>query len=711
MFLLHLRRLDFIICLLVCCSLGISAELHAQLQEREPTLWRVGVFGSYGTYLHATQFDSLPGVDLDGIQFTNAIGTGWTAGVLFEKPLSHKFSLAARLAFHRYDVAFKTRTDAVFSFNAVPVYGSIEYGLNSRISAITADPLLAWHPFQNASVYLGARIGASFGSFDYAKNLIDSTGQLVFVENNQRVLPLYPDTPLPPSFIPQLSGTAGISYAIALDPDETLFLAPEVWYSYNATPLINGMGEGRRWNVHSLHGGLSLRFSPEAARRYLPPAIVRTAETDGLAINIVPLALDMAGVESPMLRLRMEEFLSQQVHPLLPYIFFDDARDTVPARYLRLTTPQQTSQFSTDALSRWGTLEIYYHLLNIVGKRLREFPTATLKIVGCVSEREAGIVSNAGTASAVSSTDAPTLAARRAESVMAYLRDVWRVQPFRLVIDSSAGKNFMPLHPNTLGIESGFAENRRVELASDDARILAPLVLSDTLLEATPAAVKFQLRANTRQPVVKWVFVIEQARKNIRTASGVGMPVSEIVWHPSREHRTVPRLEDVVRCNFDFLQQAGEGGTATISLPVEQISLAKKRRQNFGIGSETMMQMNIYRLINFDANSETPTPAHKRIINEIAQRRIETRSKVTITGYTDAAGETAGTSSSASTNTVLSERRAANVAQLLLKSITPGGSIPTPLIKGMGSTMSIYPETIPEGRFYARSVEIRIESP
>ena len=92
------------------------------------------------------------------------------------------------------------------------------------------------------------------------------------------------------------------------------------------------------------------------------------------------------------------------------------------------------------------------------------------------------------------------------------------------------------------------------------------------------------------------------------------------------------------------------------------------------------------------------------MLEEITETRIDARAKVFVTGYTDKAGN-------AARNLALSSDRANAVALNLTQTISAGNHVPTPLVAGRGGTLGIYSEATPEGRMYARMVEIRIEMP
>ncbi|HEX5316550.1 MAG TPA: hypothetical protein VFX22_07865, partial [Candidatus Kapabacteria bacterium] len=67
---------------------------------------------------------------------------------------------------------------------------------------------------------------------------------------------------------------------------------------------------------------------------------------------------------------------------------------------------------------------------------------------------------------------AETLARNRAETIRDYLASVWGIPNDRLRTTTSVS----PHNPSSTEYAEGFEENRRVELSSNDDRILAPIV-------------------------------------------------------------------------------------------------------------------------------------------------------------------------------------------------------------------------------------------
>ncbi|MCS6808714.1 MAG: OmpA family protein, partial [Bacteroidota bacterium] len=551
----------------------------------------------------------------------------------------------------------------------------------------SVEPLFAWHPVPHMSVYIGGRISAMWGTRLQDFAIVNDPSQSVLFPDSNSVR-ILADTvrALSNIFLPHLSILAGVSYAVPVDKNETWFIVPELWCSYNVTPLLNNLPDGQSWSVHMLRGALSVRYSPEATRRYLPPAIVRTAETERLSINIIPLALDSIGHESPLLRLRVEEVLSRQVHPVLPYIFFDKYSDTLPSRYVRLSQAQ-TASFQEHYFVRVGTLDIYHHILNILGRRLRTNPQARIRLIGCASVDEYK-----------NDSSHIMLAERRAEAVMLYLRNVWRIPQHRMAIEVHK----FPVNSVKVAqrySEEEHAEYRRVEIIASDENIMQPVVVDDTVRECTPSAIKLILQVRAKERVKQWRVKIDQGKQRVRVVEGIGDPQAEIVWHPAREQQTVPRSEEALRCNLDIVEENGEGGTATISIPVEQVTFAKKRRSRT---DDRERHIDVFRFLMLSRDALEPSLEHERTLRSIVQAQFGERAYVTVIGYTDKRGNP-------DDNRRLSQARAQAFARALGQSVSAGQHVGNPVVLGLGST-DIYDERTPEARFYSRMVEIRIES-
>ncbi|MFN8368791.1 MAG: hypothetical protein U0Y96_16255 [Candidatus Kapaibacterium sp.] len=151
----------------------------------------------------------------------------------------------------------------------------------------------------------------------------------------------------------------------------------------------------------------------------------------------------------------------QTYAPLLKYVFFEKGSAEIPKRYLMFTSPQEANKFTLDS-AHGGTYTIYYHILNIIGYRLRNHPTSKLTIVGC---------NDNNTMRTSPEELREGLSKQRATIVYNYLKDIWQIPETQLKL---LYRN-LPERPSNPKDSLGILENRRVELQCDDWEISKPL--------------------------------------------------------------------------------------------------------------------------------------------------------------------------------------------------------------------------------------------
>ena len=144
--------------------------------------------------------------------------------------------------------------------------------------------------------------------------------------------------------------------------------------------------------------------------------------------------------------------------PLLPYIFFDSGSAVIPSRYVLFTSPEQTATFSEHAI-HGDALELHHNILNILGERLRHYPSASVTIGGYnTTQPEIG--------------ETRETAYKRAEVVREYLRTIWGIDTSRLRLLGSAG---LPRFVSNLRDPICIRENRRTEILSEEWEIIRPI--------------------------------------------------------------------------------------------------------------------------------------------------------------------------------------------------------------------------------------------
>ncbi|PLX33432.1 MAG: hypothetical protein C0600_00480, partial [Ignavibacteria bacterium] len=183
--------------------------------------------------------------------------------------------------------------------------------------------------------------------------------------------------------------------------------------------------------------------------------------------------------------LTIEEIVTRETVPLLNYVFFEEGSDALPSRYEKLS-PSEAAAFTMAALPD-GTLERYYHILNIIAARMKQRPGSTITLTGCTDGRETRAV-----------------AGLRANTVAMYLRDAWGLDASRVAVDARQ----LPGSPSSTRSDEGRAENRRVEITSTDAELLAPIENSEVQRLLKPDAVHFYPSITAEGGLARWKFEV-----------------------------------------------------------------------------------------------------------------------------------------------------------------------------------------------------------
>ncbi|WP_442900406.1 OmpA family protein [Geoalkalibacter sp.] len=377
--------------------------------------------------------------------------------------------------------------------------------------------------------------------------------------------------------------------------------------------------------------------------------------------------------------LTIEEIKTIDASPLLGHIYFETGSSEIPARYQRFTNRLDTVTFDEQQLR--GTLEKYYQVLNIFGKRLATNPDASVTLVGCNMDfgEEKG---------------RQDLSAQRAEAVGAYLRDIWNIDPERIRLEA---RN-LPEKPSTSRIEEGRADNRRVEIHSDHPAILDLVRSTYTNYRIDNSSLIVRPLIDSLYGLADWRIQVGAGGATLAEISGEGAP---------NDHYLLP-------LKLDRPQDVGAAGSIAVTLEArdrrdQQLSVAAEPvKVQFLQTSQRLAQQLDYRvqekyaLILFDFDRDTIDARNQGIVEQIAARiRALPQAAVEIVGHTDNIGSDAY-------NQKLSERRAKAVYDLLLAA---AGGDPDKRIqyRGAGAQDPPYDNLSSEARAFNRTVAITLE--
>ena len=636
---------------------------------------RVGLFGNVDAAINAASFTGLPDVPSCCPEYSTSTDIGWLAGISYIRPLTPTWTLHVRGHYGQYGGSFQSlENEPTIGPGGVEEQATIQHDLTTAFSQISIEPLAGYHLTRDLSLLGGLTLGYVFSAkFDQNETLIEPIDAVFGSQSRERNTKSNED--IADASVFNIGLTIGASYDIALNADRSVFISPEVLFTFSPIPQVSGIS----YNIHHLRAGLALSFVPPAISDSLYgqelyefargiDAPTSTSPSVPFVSRVTAVGLNADGTPLPVNELQIEEFTSRRIRPLLPYVFFDESSQRLPDRYYRVEGDLK-QRFSMENFYNLDALVTYRHLLNIVGRRMLDNPSATIVLVGCATPQERG---------------GEDLAQARAKVVRDYLTTTWGIDGSRIQIESRG----LPEQASNMAEADGRAENQRVEITSSDPLILAAVTSDDTMRVSTPTAIRFNTSIDPRIDVRSWTLFVS-ADGGLRKFFHDGNPVPEsITWRPTEESGVIPKRVRELAYLLAVTDTTGAViPSETKYLPVRLTTLADKQ------GSDK--QIDRYSMILFGFDSDQITSTHRKMISEFGAT-IKTNSKVKITGFTDRTGD-------ASHNMSLSERRAKAVARQLGVSETDA--------RGLGESMLLYDNSTPEGRFYSRTVEVIVESP
>lgn len=700
--------------------LAVIAVIHLVAQEPRPWIY-VGGWAAYQNNIQSADFQSLPNAFRCGPNYTTGTGGVGSLGLLATYPLSDPLAIEFRVGYAPLSGRlFRNETigntaDIGGSNQTTPVEAMHE--LFTSFPALVAEPSIGALLFHRVRLGFGVRLSYIIGNRfeqvetltqpDYVFYLPDSSRQRNRTDG--AVGNLYRG-----QF--HLSLSAGVDFP--LTPELTL--TPELRYYYSLVPVTRDVS----WQISPIAIGASLRYAlyPPPPPRYLfdtvyvrdtstialvglereeiallerqektdrrqerigeQPVIYstttiteryqrRTPRPALLALDVTarPLRADGTPLDS-IERVVIEETEVEESFPLLPYVFFPEGSSMLELSRLVLLEPPDTATFDEKRLPP-ATLEIYRHLLNIVGSRMRRNPAAKLTLVGTNSAVgiEAGNLA---------------LSQARAEAVRNYLTRVWGIEQSRIAIRA---RN-LPASPSNNATPEGQEENRRVEILSNVPEILRPVTIATVSVTSNPPLVELVPQVQSEAGIAQWQATIEQDGKPLRSLRGDSATLEPYRWNVAEP--PYPKLDRPIEVTYTVRDRTGQTLDKSLALDVQQLTVRQKRFEQ-----RDDKRIDRLSLIVFDFNKAELTPIHRQLLGEI-KSRIEPRSKVVIAGYADRSGDP-------DYNRELARRRCIEVQRAL--------GLADATILPKGSDELLYDNSTPEGRSYCRTVQITIETP
>jgi outer membrane protein OmpA-like peptidoglycan-associated protein len=689
-------------------ALILVTMMSATSQDNTSTMRnapRVGVLigGSYN--LHSSSFVDLPGMQSCCPEYTSGAGIGAYFGAEYSLPLSRQWRLSFRADLSMMPGTFTEEEFIGYALegsgdNARVVRGVTEHEVKTTLTALEIIPRIGFMPFDDLNLGFHAFVDAALimgGTYESQERLISPASSRFFDTGNDIRNQASGDITNLQTLMVSIGG--GVHYDFQLS--ETFFLTPELSYYQGLTNVVDfsAGGRGDAWKASSIRAGVVLGFAFVSTMTEQPPM-----KTLGLVATLDAKELRADNTEADIAKVLVEETLSTQVYPLLPYIFFDDGVSTMNTNTYRNLTPAQARQFNentaftfdnTAAPSREEVnLDVYYNVLNVIGKRMRDqYPQASLTLTGCSSERG-------------SEQRNAVIGQNRADDVRDYLVRVWNIDIGRIKVEGRGlpqrASKYTVTDPADL--EDAIEENRRVEIASSMPEVLFPVVVNDTLREITPPRIRFRMGARSDTAMATWKLtaVHPVTPASITTGSaflkeqGSGAPPPEITWARAMSQREIPRTADPIISVMEVEDKAGNRATAADTMAVDLITIERKKREKIG-----NYEVDRYRLALFEYEETELNALHQQIVDRYIKPSLPPNAIVEIDGYTDRKGAT-------SLNERLSGQRANTVARALG---VEGRATVTAHGEGSTSDKPPFDNVTAEGRMYNRTVNVTVKIP
>jgi len=667
----------------------ISSYSYSQEYAEEPFTPRdsYGIFAGAGFNLHSADFKSFSGIPSCCPGYESGEGFGINVGAFYSTPLGDLIDLTLRAKYMQLggDLSrIEEETGTTLSGGDQII--EFEHRFGADINSVALEPLLEYKLSDQLRLRGGFRVGYILNGdlTEHVEEIVSPSNGL-FVDENGNTSRTRNSYEGEISEMSTLNAALvfGASYDLPLNSSYTLFLVPSVDISLGLTSFVPDFG----WTANTIAGGLGLRYAPRAVVKPkpilppppppppppLPPPPPTVPKLDA---SILAVSVNDNGQESDVSSIKIEEFFLNRTHPLLNYIFFDENSADIPKRYARISESEK-EDYSFKQLFDLKTMEVYYEILNIVGKRMQFYPQAKIELVGCNSDQ--GLEKGK-----------EALSRDRAETVKKYLVNEWDIEAERISIKA---RN-LPDNPSNIREADGIVENRRVEMNANIPQIFEPMIIKDTLRTSNPPHVRFKPTVKSDIGSQRWRIITYQNGRELKTFSGTGKIPTAVDWdlETEKEQDYIPTMDKPLQYRMQIVDNDNKMWESEMQeLPVEQVTIEYK--------FENVLpdkEFDIYSMIGFGYNSAELNDRNIFIADK-AKKRLRSYSNTDIIGYSDRLGNELA-------NQRLSQRRAYNVAEYLALN-------PETNARGLGEKKLLYDNDYPEGRFYSRTVVISIITP
>ncbi len=695
----------FVLILIVLTSRHCLSLTQEDNSSKDSVSTSYYIFGSYLLNNQNANFSQLPGIPNCCPHFSSGDGTGFSIGIGTEMPLPYSLGFGLRLAYGFNKTTLTNRETTFIRLDDKLTAGAMEHSLVARIGDIALEPLLSFNPFFDMKFFIGGHIGMIVQKeFEQKEELKEPANRGIFVDTGTRTRNKRSGE-IPDANTVLAGMIFGASYGLPMNKNGSLTISPEVFYFIGMTNIVRSL----EWKSNYLRIGLALTYMPKPEEK-LPSeefreirqidtviitndnvekkhisigkeatktTVARIADTI-LTTNIISRTDTLFQRYAPKTDVTSSVdiiYISSQyvteAFPTLNRIFFEAGSSEFSNFY---NTKIEPEKFSVDSLET-NPFTFHRNLLNIIGSRMREHEKAIISIKGFSDQ-------------ATEDADC-ALAESRASAVKKYLIDYWKIDEKRIKILKSDGV-CTPSDPTITQSESGYAENRRVEITTNAPEILAPIVRRKFLeiTDFTPQSINYDFSkasSATKTGVAAYEISIAQGNNEFIHKTGKGLPPSQSM---AIDRKAAEELNGSQPLKAIIKITDSEGNEAIATKDIKVIKdTAEYEIQRFS-------------LILFSVKSDViPDKAKSDIIKEL--KGIDSDARIRITGYTDIIG-------SPELNKTLSENRANNTAKLIRENYPDANILSVTGVASMKYPPGITSYATAAERFLSRTVQIEI---
>lgn len=716
-----LARLASLVILLIVMPF-VASDAPAQQAPRPgqeaPLLW----FGGYGGFhlnSHSVEFTNTAIGENCCPDFPDQEGNGIAFGLLVEMPLSDVLRLQLRAGLQGLGSDFTAtaedaRRTTVISSNGdtsiVPII--VEQRLNADIATIAIEPTASYYVMPRLAVLGGLR-ASLVSTFDVAyEEGIAEPANVRFLDGSDTRANFSGELATKESFA--LSGVIGLSYDLPIAEQSSI--SPEIRYAVGLTDLAS---DG--WKTNTFQAGLALKIAlPSVGTTVLRDSTYIRDTSDNVIAGIITPTTRLVDTQvkqdtlernfrvliaSTITETYVRDVPSREFNisigdmrlldanrnpldagkvainqvdfvdnlPLLRYVFFDEGSGDLASTQLRLLGADETAGFDQNGLDSRDPLAVYPQVLNIVGARMRSNTSSRLTLTGCNSDEGA-------------EQNNRDLSRRRAEAVRDYLVNTWGIAADRIDVQA---RN-LPALPSNTSTEDGREENRRVEMSSNDLELLRSVSSKTFIYESDIHTLVGSLNVNADAGIDNWVMELKLKGELVANVMGTKESFGRIEWQidPAKLMESNGEIDVELRARDRLGQELVENGTYAIDINTVQQKRSKK---------EADKAIERYLIAMFDYDQAEITAISRQEVVELGNNlRGRDFSVAEILGYTDRTGAT-------DYNEQLAMRRAEQVLNLLKLPEDKTRLLP------IGSRVLLFDNNHPVGRFYSRTVEVRVE--